>query len=69
MMEEMKEITHANCHFWSATDCTQDVDSDRRLTAEIEMVARAKGSPMMLPVSTPRRPYCLEFSILRKDGE
>lgn len=39
------------------------------LTAEMEMVARAKGSPIMLPVLTPRRPYCLEFSILRKDGE
>lgn len=47
----------------------RDDDEVSRLTAEMEIVARAKGSPIMLPVLTPRRPYCLEFSILRKDGE
>lgn len=40
-----------------------------RHTAEMEIVARAKGSPTMLPILTPRRPYCLLFSILRRDGE
>lgn len=39
------------------------------LTAEIEMVARANGSPIMLPPWMPRRRYCLLFSILRRDGE
>lgn len=39
------------------------------LTAEMEMVASAKGSPMMLPTSMPRRLFCLLYSILRSDGE
>lgn len=39
------------------------------LTAEMEMVARANGSPMMLPTSMPRRLFCLLYSILRSDGE
>lgn len=39
------------------------------LTAEMEMVARANGSPMMLPTSIPRRLFCLLYSILRNDGE
>lgn len=39
------------------------------LTAEMDMVARANGSPMMLPTSIPRRLFCLLYSILRSDGE
>lgn len=39
------------------------------LTAEMDMVARANGSPMMLPTSMPRRLFCLLYSILRSDGE
>jgi hypothetical protein len=43
----------------------------KKLTAEIEIVARAKGSPMMLPIEMPLRlPYWTrECSILRSDGE
>ena len=39
------------------------------LTAEMEMVARANGSPIMFPMLMPRRRYCLLFSILRSEGE
>jgi hypothetical protein len=39
------------------------------LTAEMDMVARANGSPIMLPTSIPRRLFCLLYSILRSDGE
>ena len=38
-----------------------------QLTAAIEIVARAKGSPMIFPIWMPLRPYCLD-SIL-SDGE
>jgi len=38
--------------------------------AEMERVARAKGSPMMFPMRIPFRPYeALEFSIFLNDGE
>ena len=41
-----------------------------RLTAAIEMVARAKGSPMMFPRLMRLRPYwALEYSIFVSDGE
>lgn len=53
----------------ASTKKRNNTERKELLTAEIEMVARAKGSPIMLPVLTPRRPYCLEFSILRRDGE
>lgn len=42
------------------------------LTVAMEMVARAKGSPRMLPIWIPlrREPYIiLELSILASDGE
>jgi hypothetical protein len=42
------------------------------LTTEMEIVARANGSPITFPMLNPLRgePYCaLEFSIFLSDGE
>jgi len=66
----MKEMIHASCRAER-----QRVDQHARqqqtaLTAAIEIVARANGSPMMFPKLMRLRPYWgLEYSIFPSDGE
>lgn len=43
---------------------------NKRLTIEMEIVAKAKGSPRIFPIWMPfRRPYPRELSIFPSDGE
>lgn len=77
-MVATNEMVHASCrqrrqHVNTLAirgHCCQQHVGCARLTAAIEMVARAKGSPMMLPKLMRLRPYwALEYSILVSDGE
>ena len=65
--------TMSNASYYSQSQQLKLVAKVRtkQLTDEMEMVARAKGSPIMFPMRMPLRPpyWPLEFSIFLNDGE
>jgi len=66
----MKEMIHASCRGERQRVNGHVRQQQPALTAAIEIVARANGSPMMFPKLMRLRPYWgLEYSIFPSDGE